>query len=171
MEGGLRAPFIIRWPGYISAGVVSDEIVHVSDMYTTLATIGGACDHIPTDRPVDGKNMTKFFCGESKSPREGLVYYIKQDMRAVKWRDWKLHYYWEPEVNQSKGKLESPMLFHLVQDPKEETNIAMGNNWALGPIHKLVAEFNQSLKDFPPIPPGTLDPYTPPWKRGEPATD
>ena len=171
MEGGLRAPFIIRWPGYISAGVVSDEIVHVSDMYTTLATIGGACDHIPTDRPVDGKDMTKFFCGKSKSPREGLVYYIKQDMRAVKWRDWKLHYYWEPEVNQSKGKLESPMLFHLVQDPKEETNIAMGNNWALGPIHKLVAEFNQSLKDFPPIPPGTLDPYTPPWKRGEPATD
>ena len=53
MEGGLRAPFIIRWPGYISAGVVSDEIVHVSDMYPTLATIGGACDHIPTDRPVD----------------------------------------------------------------------------------------------------------------------
>ena len=105
MEGGLRAPFIIRWPGQIAEGRVSNEIVHVSDMYATLAMIAGAKEHIPQDCPIDGMDVTDFLLGGSKSPREGIVYFIKQDLRAVKWREWKLHFFWEPEVNHSRGKL------------------------------------------------------------------
>ena len=160
MEGGLRAPAIFRWPGRIAAGRISDEIVHVCDLYTTLAKIAGAA--VPDDRPVDGMDQTAFLLGNAKSPREGFVYFIKEELRAVKWREWKCHYYWEPEVNHSKGKLESPLLFHLIQDPKEETNILVGNSWALGPIYNMVQAFKQSLKEHPPIPPGTPDPYMPP---------
>lgn len=165
MEGGLRAPAIIRWPGHISEGRVSDEIVHVVDIFTTLINIAGAGEDIPTDRPIDGVDQTNFFEGEEKSAREGLVYFIKNELRALKWRNWKYHYYWEPEVNHSKGKLELPKLFNLIQDPKEETPLIMGKNWALGPLLKMGAEFKQSMQDFPPVPPGTLDPYTPPWQQ------
>jgi len=160
MEGGLRAPAIFRWPGRIAPGRVSDEIVHVSDLFTTLAAIVDAAT--PDDRPIDGVDQSAFLFGDAASAREGFVYYIKEDLRAVKWRDWKVHYFWEPEVNHSKGKLESPLLFHLVQDPKEETNIALANTWAFGPIMRLVHDFKQSLREHPPIEPGTPDPYEPP---------
>lgn len=164
MEGGLRAPAIFAWPNKIEAGRVSDEVIHVTDLYTTLATLAGAADDIPTDRPVDGMNQTEFLLGgdDTKSARDGFVYFIKEDLRAAKWREWKCHYFWEPEVNESKGKLESPMLFHLIQDPKEETNIAIANTWVFTPITKMVHAFKQSLKDYPAIPPGAPDPYIPP---------
>jgi arylsulfatase len=51
-EGGIRTPFIIRWPGKIPAGRVSNEIVHVMDIFPTLAKIAGA--PLPTDRAIDG---------------------------------------------------------------------------------------------------------------------
>jgi len=157
MEGSLRVPFIIRWPGRVQPGQVSNEMVHVTDLYTTLSRIGGA--DIPRDRPIDGIDQTDFFTGASpKSLREGFLFYIKGDLRAVKWRDWKLHFYWEPEVNEGKGKLESPYLFNLIQDPKEESDILIFNTWVLGPILKMVQAFNQSCAEHPNTPPGKRDP-------------
>src|SRR5262249_2892535 len=58
MEGSLRAPFIIRWPGRIPVGI-SNDIVHAVDMFTTLAKVGGA--EIPKDRPIDGLDQMDFF--------------------------------------------------------------------------------------------------------------
>ncbi|ADP14723.1 sulfatase family protein 4 [Achromobacter xylosoxidans A8] len=157
MEGSLRVPFMIRWPGQVQPGRVSNEIVHVTDLYTTLSRIGGAS--IPQDRPIDGIDQTDFFTGASPaSAREGFLFYIKNDLRAVKWRDWKLHFYWEPEVNEGKGKLESPYLFNLKQDPKEESDILIFNTWVLGPILKMVQSFNQSCAAHPNTPPGKPDP-------------
>lgn len=157
MEGSLRVPFMIRWPGKVQPGQVSNEIVHVTDLYTTLSRIGGAS--MPQDRPIDGIDQTDFFTGASPtSLREGFLFYIKNDLRAVKWRDWKLHFYWEPEVNEGKGKLESPYLFNLKQDPKEESDILIFNTWVLGPILKMVQSFNQSCAEHPNTPPGKPDP-------------
>lgn len=160
MEGSLRAPCMMRWPGRIPANRVSDEIIHVSDVFTTLASIAGA--EIPTDRPIDGLDQRAFLFGDSEqSVREGLVFYIKDQLRALKWRRWKLHLVWEPEVNQGAVKLESPYLNDLVRDPKEETDILTENTWVLGPMFEMLAAFEQSLLDYPPIPPGAADPYTP----------
>jgi arylsulfatase len=157
MEGSLRVPFIIRWPGKVAPGQVSNEMVHVTDLFVTLSQIGGA--PIPDDRPIDGIDQTSFFRGESaRSLREGFLFYIKNDLRAVKWRDWKLHFYWEPEVNEGQGKLESPYLFNLKQDPKEESDILIFNTWVLGPILKMVQAFNQSCVAHPNTPPGKMDP-------------
>jgi|GEM_PF-392962 len=52
MEGSLRVPFIVRWPGRVQPGRVSNEMVHVTDLFTTLSLIGGAT--VPQDRPIDG---------------------------------------------------------------------------------------------------------------------
>src|SRR5262249_18881330 len=71
MEGSLRTPFIIRWPGRIPAGRVSNEIVHEVDTFTTFAKIAGA--KVPQDRPIDGVDQTNFLRGKSeKSNREGF---------------------------------------------------------------------------------------------------
>lgn len=156
MEGSLRVPCMLRWPGRIAPGQVSNEIVHVTDLFATIAAVGGAA--LPTDRPIDGIDQSAFFFGaQSKSRREGFPFYIKGDLRAVKWRDWKLHFYWEPEVNEGKGKLESPYLFNLTRDPKEETDVCIHNTWVLGPILKLVREFQLSCLRFPNTPPGQAD--------------
>jgi len=156
MEGSLRVPFIARWPGRIAADRVSNEIVHVTDLFTTLAGVADAV--VPQDRPIDGVDQLPFLLGErEKSAREGFPFYIKNDLRAVKWRDWKLHFYWEPEVNEGKGKLESPYLFNTTRDPKETTDVLVHNTWVLGPVLKLVKAFQDSFAQHPNTPPGELD--------------
>lgn len=154
MEGSLRVPFIIRWPGKVPQGAVSNEIVHVTDIFTTIINVAGGGDKLPTDRPIDGINQIEFFKDpiNRKSEREGFLFYIKNDLRAVKWRDWKLHLVWEPKVNEGKGKLESPYLFNVMRDPKEESDILAYNTWVLQPIMRLRMAFAKSLKNDPAPP-------------------
>ncbi|MEQ8194416.1 MAG: arylsulfatase [Rhodospirillales bacterium] len=160
MEGSLRAPFMIRWPGKIPAGGVSNEIVHITDLYPTLLKLCRCV--VPEDRPVDGIDQIDFFTGKKEtSSREGFVFYIKNEMRAAKWRHWKLHFIWEEEVNDGPIKLEDLYLFNLIQDPKEETSVTVQASWVRNVIVRMAHEFRESLKNFPPIPPGTPDPYSP----------
>lgn len=160
MEGALRVPFMLRWPGHIKPGGVTNEIIHITDLYPTLARIAGAT--VPADRPIDGVDQLDFFCGkQEKSNREGFVYYIKQELRAAKWRDWKMHIVWEPEPNAGPNHLETPWIFNLTQDPKEETDVGTENSWVRGPMRKMIHAFEQSLKAHPPIPPGAPDGFVP----------
>ena len=157
MEGSLRVPFVARWPGRIEPGRVSNEIVHVTDLFTTLITLTQG--QVPADRPIDGVDQGPFlFGGQPKSAREGFLFHIKNELRAVKWRDWKLHFHWEPEVNTGQGKLESPYLFNLTRDPKEETDVLVFNTWVMGPVLRMVRAFNESALAHPHTPPGKLDP-------------
>jgi hypothetical protein len=57
-----------------------------------------------------------------------------------------LHLFWEPQVNESKGKLESPYLFNVVRDPKEESDVAAYDTWVLQPLSKMRTAFLRSLK-------------------------
>lgn len=163
MEGSLRAPFIIRWPGRIPAGRISNEIVHEVDTYTTFAKIAGAS--VPQDRPIDGLDQTDFFLGKSeKSNREGFPVFVADRLEAIKWRNWKVVFYdeqrdwWTPPT-----KLGSPKVFNLITDPKEEyPQTGLLSTWTAGPAIKVMVDFEQSLKKYPPIAPGTPDPYKPP---------
>lgn len=164
MEGGLRAPCILHWPGKIAAGGVSNDIVHVTDFYATLARIAGAT--VPADRPVDGLDQLDFLTGRSaRSAREGFLFYIKSELRAAKWRDWKMHLVWEAEPNAGINHLESPLLFNLIQDPKEETDVNTTAGWVRTPIRRMMHEFQEGLKRNPPIPPGVPDDFAPPTYR------
>lgn len=160
MEGALRVPFIFRWPGQIATGGVTNEILHIVDIFPTLARLTGAA--VPTDRPIDGVDQLDFLRGKTeKSNREGFVYFIKTELRAAKWRDWKLHFIWESEPNDGTKHLETPWLFNLIQDPKEETDVGTEQSWVRGPIRKMVMDFQDSLRAHPPIPPGAPDDYVP----------
>jgi arylsulfatase A-like enzyme len=160
MEGGLRVPLIVRWPGSVQAGRVSDEIMHVTDLFTTLAHVAGAS--IPNDRPVDGVNQLEWWTGQTdKSAREGFLFYIKTEMRAAKWRHWKLHFIYEDEPNTGPNHLETPWLFNIKRDPKEETDASIDDGWVRGPIRKMIMAFEKNLREYPPIPPGAEDDYVP----------
>ena len=165
MEGSLRVPFILRWPAKVAPGV-TNEMVHIVDLYPTLARVAGAT--VPSDRPIDGVDQLDFFLGQRpKSAREGFVYYIKSELRAVKWRNWKMHFIWEVEPNKGPIKLETPYIFNLLRDPKEETNVATEENWVRGPMLKLLASFQESLKAHPSIPPGAPDDFKVSLRSGD----
>jgi arylsulfatase A-like enzyme len=53
-EGGMRAPAMVRWPGKIRAGAVTDEILSAVDWLPTLASLVGESQRVPEDRPIDG---------------------------------------------------------------------------------------------------------------------
>ncbi|MGZ8132165.1 arylsulfatase [Bordetella bronchiseptica] len=168
MEGALRVPLIVRWPGKVPAGRQTNEIVHVVDLFPTLAGIAGL--QVPQDRPIDGVDQSAFLLGrEEKSAREGFVYYIKNELRAAKWRDWKMHFVWEVEPNAGPNHLETPYVFNLMQDPKEETDVNTMQGWVRGPIRRMVNVFQASLKSYPPIPPGAPDDYAPSYDMTPPA--
>jgi arylsulfatase A-like enzyme len=160
MEGALRVPLIVRWPGRVPAARVTNELMHVVDLFPTIAALCGA--RVPDDRPIDGIDQSAFLLGQAdRSAREGFVYFIKTELRAAKWRDWKMHFVWEVEPNAGPNHLETPYLFNLIQDPKEETDVNTTQGWVRGPIRKMVAAFQDSLKRDPPIPPGAPDGYEP----------
>ena len=66
-EGALRVPFAIRWPGRISPGTTSDEIVHAMDLFPTFAKL--ARGKVPDDRPIDGIDVSDFPPRENQEVR------------------------------------------------------------------------------------------------------
>ena len=63
LEGSNRTPCIIRWPGQVPAGQVSNELVHEVDLFTTLVLAGGGT--VPADRQIDGMDMRGFLLGDA----------------------------------------------------------------------------------------------------------
>ena len=161
MEASLRAPFIIRWPGRVPAGTISNEIVHIVDLYTTLARVGGA--EAPKDRPVDGVDQLDFFLGKKEtSSREGFPAYVADRLSAVKWRNWKMHLIWQENMYDPPQKLPLPKIINLLTDLKERNDVLISNGWVTYPMMRIVRELEASLERYPPITPGTPDPYVPP---------
>ena len=164
MEGGVRTPCIIRWPGRIPAGQVSNEIVHQVDVLPTIAAAVGA-DLVPKDRAIDGVNQLPFLEGKQpRSNRDSVLFFANHQLRAVKWRDWKLHYSYLPEA----GAAPVPplmRLFNLLSDPKEETDIKDANPWAQAAMDRLVAQFTATTERYPHVPPDSPDPYVPPKRN------
>jgi len=164
MEGSLRAPFIIRWPGQVPAGSVNNEIVHIVDIFTTFARVGGA--EVPTDRPIDGVDQLDFFLGkQDNSNREGFPVYVADRLSAVKWRNWKMHLIRQESMYDPPLRLPLPRIINLLTDLKEERDVAAKNTWVAEPMIKIVGEFLASLRKYPPIKVGAPDPYLPPKER------
>ena len=167
MEGSLRVPFLVRWPGKIPAGGVSNEIVHQVDTFTTFAKIAGGL--VPTDRAIDGVDQTDFLLGrQPKSNRESVLAFVAERLEAVKWRNWKLAFYEETrDWFGTTVKTTLPKLFNLITDPKEEyPEETWRNTWAVDRCLNAYREFYDSLKIYPAIPEGTRDPYLPPSSSG-----
>ncbi len=114
-EGGVRVPALMTWPAAVEGGQIVGDIVHVSDLYTTFASIAGATDYIPTDRIVDGVDQTSLFVnGDGFSRRDYVMIYQGPGLSAgVKGRfkrDWK---------NALPG-LSGDEFYDLYSDPREQ---------------------------------------------------
>jgi arylsulfatase len=162
-EGSLRTSFLIRWPGRIEAGRISNEMVHMVDMLPTLAAVGGG--QVPQDRMIDGVDQLEFLLGrQDTSNREGFPVYNGDEMFAYKWRDWKVHFIELDTMRGSPKPLNIPKIYNLISDPKELYNLAAIDQsvaWILPPVLERVIGFQTTLAKEPPIPLGTPDPYEP----------
>ncbi len=125
-EGGMRMPFVARWPGKIPPGTTSDELTTAMDLMPTLAGLAGA--KVPTDRVIDGKNIWPLLTGEAdaKSPTEVFFYYFLTQLQALRSGKWKLYlpldHKWE-KFN-GDGAAAELRLVDLVIDPQEKNNVA-----------------------------------------------
>ena len=160
MEASLRVPFIVRWPGRVPAGNISNEIVHIVDLFPSLARVGGA--EVPNDRAIDGVDQLDFFLGKQEhSNREGFPAYVADRLSAVKWRNWKMHLIWQENMFDAPQKLPLPKIINLLTDLKEQHDVLEYNSWVTYPMMKIISELEASLKEYPPIKVGTPDPYVP----------
>jgi arylsulfatase A-like enzyme len=163
-EGSLRVPFIIRWPGNIPAGAVSNEIVHQTDLYPTIARIAGG--GVPKDRVIDGVDQLAFFTGQqASSNREHVIVYVGNELYGVKWRNYKIM---GKEIDKAFAdptrSYGVPLIYDLHVDPKEEAPLTSNwyhVGWVRWPASKYLVQHLGTLKAEPPIKPGTPDPYLP----------
>ena len=115
-EGGIRVPFVIRWPGRIPPGQTLPGIASTMDVFATCVSWAGG--ELPTDRIVDGKNLMPMLTGIEKSPHEDFYYYSGHNLHAVREGAWKLRIAPGPA-----GEI-SVELFDLETDPSEKYNLA-----------------------------------------------
>jgi arylsulfatase A-like enzyme len=113
-EGGTRVIALVNWPGHIRAGATVDGMLHVVDMYPTLAALANA----PTanSKPLDGLNVWATLSEGKPTPRTELIYNIEPFRAGVREGDWKL--IWRaplPSVTE---------LYNIPQDPSEKNNLA-----------------------------------------------
>lgn len=89
-EGGVRVPFLARWPGKVPAGRVCDELFTGLDLLPTIATIIGA--KLPTAR-IDGVDLSPLLLGaRGATGRPSFAYFSGSELHAVRSGRWKLHF-------------------------------------------------------------------------------
>ncbi|WOH39077.1 arylsulfatase [Thalassotalea fonticola] len=146
-EGSLRVPFLIRYPMKIPAKQVSNDIVHLIDVFPTLAKFTGG--DIPQDRILDGVDQSDFFMAKSsKSARESMVIYIGNELFGVKWRNWKMLIKEIDEKSYAILNMAYPSIYNLLVDPKEEEPEAfyLDDTWADTPLWQVIEDHLASIK-------------------------
>ena len=117
-EGGQRVPTIFWGPGQITPGVV-DQLGSTLDVITTFASIAEV--DAPTDRKMDGYDLSPVLQGNGPSPRKEFYYWAFGELHAVRSGPWKLHIQQRQPVNYGNmAPMEGPELYHLEADISEK---------------------------------------------------
>ncbi|UCC97744.1 MAG: sulfatase-like hydrolase/transferase [Phycisphaerales bacterium] len=136
-EGGMREPCVMWWPGRIKPGVVND-MGATMDLYTTILTLAGV--KVPTDRIVDGLDLSPALFGTGSSPRKTMFYYRGAKLYAARKGPYKAHFFTKPAYGKGQEKRhEPPLLYHLGHDPSEKYDISKDHPEVIQDIHKEVA--------------------------------
>ena len=176
-EGGVRVPLLVKWPGRIKPGSVSNGIQNHEDLFATLAAAAGLTDlkkellagkkmgEMTYKVHLDGYNNLAHWTGESaKSARREIFYYDETDLMALRVDGWKMHIgvkkdgiWWNPKSYPSV-----PYLFNLLMDPLERMDqeshefgsaarrFFASKMWALNSSAPFIGAHLKSLMEFPP---------------------
>ncbi len=123
-EGGMREPTIFWWPGKIAPGVQM-ELGATMDLLPTFCALAGTKP--PTDRVLDGHDLSSLLLGKTgKSPRDAVYYWRSEQLFAVRSGPWKLHFITEGcyGIGPKREHHETPILHHLEHDPSEKYDVA-----------------------------------------------
>ena len=158
-EGGIRTPGMLRWPGNIPAGRVSDEIYSDLDWYPTIANLVGEADRIPTDRPIDGVNQANFVLGkQEQSNRDYIVTYVGNDVFSVKWRTLKVHFFTAEGTFSPVVVHTFPQVYDIRNDPGETRELWQAEGyshlWVMKPVMEILTDLASSQQQYPNIKPG-----------------
>jgi arylsulfatase len=177
-EGGWRVPAMVKWPGKIKAGSVSNEIMHHMDWLPTFSAIAGENDikekmksgysAIGRDYKVhlDGYNFLPHITGkEGKGPRKEIFYFSDDgDLTALRYEDWKLVFMEQQTAGTFRVWMEPfvplrvPLVLNLRRDPYERAPITSNTyfDWLIDrayllvPAQAYVGQFLNTFKEFPP---------------------
>ncbi len=120
-EGGHRVPFIVRWPGMVDPGTVSDRLVHQADIMATCAAVVGA--DLPADAGEDSFSLLPLLKGKDRRIREVAVSTSARGLPAIRRGPWKL-IFGPGSGGWGKGKSDHPaQLYHLGRDLDESNNL------------------------------------------------
>jgi arylsulfatase len=178
-EGGWRVPAMVRWPGKIEPGSVSNEVVHHMDWLPTFLAAAGEPD-IKTKLiaggvqaigrtykvHLDGYDLLPHLTGiEEKSPRKEIFYFSDDgDLTALRYEDWKLIFMEQKATGTFRVWMEPfvplrvPLIFNLRRDPYERASITSNTyyDWLLDrafllvPAQAYVGNFLATFQEFPP---------------------
>lgn len=146
-EGGMREPAIAWWPGKIKPGV-THALASSMDLFNTSLKLAGA--PMPSDRAMDGADLSPVLFGHGKSLRDTIVYYRGNELFAVRKGDFKMHLQTAPGyagrlIQEKSAAHEPPLLFNLANDPGEHFNVAGEHPDVLVDLQKAVAEHRAKL--------------------------
>ncbi|WP_394766719.1 arylsulfatase [uncultured Paludibaculum sp.] len=125
-DGGTRVPFLLKWPGKVKPQV-SEAMVCQVDLLSSFASLTG--QKLPSEAGPDSLDVLPALLGQSKKGRDSLVEHAGALSLVV--GDWKvIEAHPGPKTNETRNELgndASPQLFHISEDPGEQTNVAAQN--------------------------------------------
>jgi arylsulfatase A len=155
-EGGVRVPFLARWPGRIPRGAVSNEPAMTIDLLPTIAGLAGAA--LP-ERPIDGRDIWPMLAGTpgARSPHEALYFYWGNELHAVRSGRWKLHLAHPYQSLDTAGHDGAPgryvtrqqpqALYDLDADSGEKVDVAAANPAVVAQLQALAERAREDLGD------------------------
>jgi arylsulfatase A-like enzyme len=154
-EGGVRVDAFVRWPGMIEGDSVAGDIVHVSDLFTTIARLGGGTDQIPRDRIIDGIDQTSLLMnGDTYSRRDYVFLYNINKLEAVIKEQYKL------DLSSGKENAILAKFYDLFRDTREEWPVSTEvGAWGGAKFVRMVMRHDKRKVKYPDAPPATGMPY------------
>jgi len=144
-EGGVRVPAIFSWPGTVAKGVVT-EMGSELDLLPTFARLAGA--NLPSDRPIDGVDLSPTLKKGGASPRRELFYYGAR-LVAVRQGPYKLHLAGRQQPQPTAGAASGAELYNLDVDPSEKFDLAKQMPDVVARLQKLAADHEASFTPAP----------------------
>ncbi len=150
-EGGMRVPAIAYWPGKIKPGSVHQQLATMMDWLPTFTLLTGG--QLPTDRPIDGKDLSKVLLGKGQRDGQELFYFMDGKLQAYRKGNWKLKLPYGGNAGTPGMKAVAPhpiLLFDLSNDANEQNNLADPHPEKVAQMQAQVEAFRQSLGQVPP---------------------